>query len=189
MRRPPPAVPLLLALLATAAPVSPALAFGGAVEVVGQEGARKREGAPAPEVLGVRLGMGRAAARARLATLGVLEREERKRQEVWRLRDRRFSHLLVGFDARGTVRYATAVARTKGAPVAYASVGPVAAAVTTELPGHRQLQWEGALEGGRYLVVVHGRGERALDTWSVKRVDVPEARAAAAPAPTPLLTP
>ena len=54
---------------------------------------------PRPEIMGISLDMKRAEALARLKSIGSLEREVRKRQEVWAVKDALISHLLVGYDA------------------------------------------------------------------------------------------
>ena len=77
-----------------------------------------------PEILGVRLGASREEASKRLNELGRLERQERKQQEVWALRDDPgYSHLIVAYDKeyRG-VRFVTAVAKEGGRPVRYDEV-------------------------------------------------------------------
>jgi hypothetical protein len=79
---------------------------------------------PKPEILGVRLGMSRDDAHARLRELGKLEKQERKQQEVWRLDgDPSYSHLMVAYDREhASVRYVTAVANEQGRRVPYADV-------------------------------------------------------------------
>ena len=79
---------------------------------------------PKPEILGVRLGMSREEARARLQNIGQLEKEERRQQEVWRLtNDPVYSHLMVAYNKEYTaVRYVTAVANEQGRRVRYADV-------------------------------------------------------------------
>ena len=47
-----------------------------------------------PEIMGLALGMSRQEAHDRLKSRGKLEKEERKRQEVWTVADARVSHLL-----------------------------------------------------------------------------------------------
>ena len=82
-------------------------------------------GAPRPEVMGVRLGAGREEAHKRLNEIGRLEREERKQQEVWALReDPGYSHLIVSYDKEYKgVRFVTAVAKDDGGrPVRYDEV-------------------------------------------------------------------
>jgi hypothetical protein len=82
------------------------------------------KGEPKPEILGVRLGMSRDEAHARLQEIGKLEKEERRQQEVWRLNgDPSYSHLMVAYNKEYTsVRYVTAVASEQGRRVPYAEV-------------------------------------------------------------------
>lgn len=79
---------------------------------------------PKPEILGVRLGMSREEAHARLQAIGKFEKEERKQQEVWRLAgDPNYSHLIVAYNKGYTsVRYVTAVANEGGSRLRYADV-------------------------------------------------------------------
>jgi hypothetical protein len=79
---------------------------------------------PKPEILGVRLGMTREEAHARLRNIGQLEKEERRQQEVWRLTgDPGYTHLMVAFNKEYTaVRYITAVANEQGSRIRYADV-------------------------------------------------------------------
>lgn len=134
---------------------------------------RSEAAQPRPEILGVQLGMDGARARARLDALGALERKEKKRQEVWRVRDAHYSHLLVGFDAAGRVRYVTAVARSRGVPVFYSDVGDVRAASNVGAPGHVKYVWRVPGKGGRpgFVTTVHGTDARRLATWSVEGLE------------------
>jgi hypothetical protein len=79
---------------------------------------------PKPEILGVRLGMTREEAHARLKNIGQFEKEERRQQEVWRLtNDPVYSHLMVAYNKEYTsVRYITAVANEQGRRIRYADV-------------------------------------------------------------------
>src|SRR4028118_243597 len=79
---------------------------------------------PKPEILGVRLGISREEAHARLRNIGELEKEERKQQEVWRLTgDAGYTHLIVAYNKEYTsVRYVTAVANEQGSRVRYADM-------------------------------------------------------------------
>ena len=82
-------------------------------------------GPPRPDVMGVALGAGREEAHKRLNEIGRLEREERKQQEVWALReDPSYSHLIVSYDKEYKgVRFVTAVAKNDGGrPVRYDEV-------------------------------------------------------------------
>lgn len=91
------------------------LAFSAAISLAAPAQGRQ----PPRDILGIHLGMPVTSAHKRLNRLGRLEREEHKRQEVWRIHDKRFRALLVGFDEQGEVRYVTAVARNAGSSVRY----------------------------------------------------------------------
>lgn len=131
---------------------------------------------PRPEILGVSLGMMRDDARARLRSLGTLEREERKRQEVWAVKDARVSHLLVGYDAELRVRYVTALARANGPRIRYQDVGDVKSAHRTDTHGNLKFTWEVPARHGRfaYLIIARGRDSQYLESYSVKKVDAEE---------------
>lgn len=102
---------------------------------------------PRPEIMGVELSMSRDDARARLKSLGRLEREERKRQEVWAVDDPRISHLLIGYDADYRVRYVTAIARAGGPRIRYREIA--------ELKHAQRLQYQGNYNSrGKWLRVV-----------------------------------
>jgi hypothetical protein len=131
---------------------------------------------PSSEVLGIRLSMSRKEAHARLKGKGSLEKEERKRQEVWALSDRRVSHLIVGFDPDYRVRYLTAVSRTGGPRILYSEVGDLETAEQTSNQGNYKFTWKVTARPGHpaYLVVAHGRDPLHLDSYSVKRLDAEE---------------
>ena len=131
------------------------------------------EAKPRPEIMGVALSMSREAAQARLKTIGRLEKEERKRQEVWALNDPRISHLLVGYDTEYRVRYITAIARNGGPRIRYGEVVDVKHAERTNTQGNYKFTVEVAARRGQfaYVTIVHGRDPQYLDSFSVKRVD------------------
>src|SRR5215470_6740847 len=97
---------------------------------------------PRPEIMGISLDMSRDNARARLKSIGSLEKEDRKRQEVWALKDPRISHLLVGYDADYHVRYVTAIARTDGPRIRYQEIADLKSAQSTNTPGNHKFTWE-----------------------------------------------
>jgi hypothetical protein len=131
---------------------------------------------PDPEVLGIRLSMSQKDAHARLKGKGKLEKEERKRQEVWALSDRRVSHLIVGFDADYRVRYVTAIARTVGPRIRYSEVGDLKTAEESNNQGNYKFTWRVEARAGHsaYLVVAHGHDPLHLDSYSIKRLDAEE---------------
>lgn len=126
---------------------------------------------PRPEIMGISLDMKRDDAVARLKSIGSLDRETRKRQEVWAVKDVRISHLLVGYDADNRVRYVTAVARTDGPRIRYQEVADIKSAQRSVTPGNHKFTWE--IEGRRghsgYILVARGHDAEYLDTYSVKK--------------------
>lgn len=78
---------------------------------------------PISDIEGVRLGMSRDAVRSGLASVARLEREERRRHEIWTLdHDPRFASLIIGYTKEWNVRFVTAVAKPDGKAVRYADV-------------------------------------------------------------------
>jgi len=133
-------------------------------------------GKPRPEIMGIALGMSRDSAQAHLKSIGNLEKEERKRQEVWALKDPRVSHLLVGYDADYHVRYVTAIARTGGIRMRYEEVANVKNAQQVHTQGTHKFTWEVPEHRGQfaYVVMARGRDPDYLDSYSVKKLDQEE---------------
>ena len=128
---------------------------------------------PRPEIMGISLDMSRDAARARLKTIGNLEKEERKRQEVWAVKDSRISHLLVGYDTDNRVRYVTALARTDGPRIRYQEIADLKSAQRSQMQGNHKFTWEVAARRGHigYLLIARGHDPQYLDSYSVKKLD------------------
>jgi hypothetical protein len=131
---------------------------------------------PRPEIMGVSLDMSHDDARARLKSIGSLEKEDRKRQEVWALKDPRISHLLVGYDADYRVRYVTAIARTDGPRIRYQEIADVKSAQSSNTPGNHKFTWEVESHGGKagFIIIARGRDSQFLDSYSVKKADQEE---------------
>jgi len=90
---------------------------------------------PAPQILGLRLGMSYAQAHSRLIVIGQFKSED-EGQQVWTLTlDQRFQYAIIGFDRDRQVRYVTVLARPDGKPVSYAEVGDIAHATRSGGPG------------------------------------------------------
>jgi hypothetical protein len=117
--------------------------------------------------------MSREAALARLKAIGRLEKEERKRQEVWAVNDARVSHLLVGYDTEYRVRYVTAIARAAGPRIRYEDVVDLKHAERSNNQGNYKFTLEVDARRGRfaYVTIAHGRDPLYLDSYSVKRLD------------------
>jgi len=130
---------------------------------------------PKPEILGVRLGMSREEARARLQEIGKLEKEERKQQEVWRLADDpNYSHLMVAYNKEYTsVRYVTAVAHEQGSRVPYADVINPGGARLESTQASRTYTQETPARDGRpgFITKAMGTDPTYLKYYSVERID------------------
>jgi hypothetical protein len=127
---------------------------------------------PPPEILGVRLAMPYRAARAQLAKIGQLQKEE-EGQEVWRLLgDKHYAHLVVGFNKEKRVRYVTALAEPMGTPVKYTDLGDLSKAARSGQPGNLTYTWKGRDEKDKfeYLAIAKGKEANQLSSFSVKRL-------------------
>lgn len=130
---------------------------------------------PKPEIVGVRLGMSREEAHARLQEIGKLEKVERKQQEVWRLTDDpNYSHLIVAYNKQYTsVRYATAVAHEQGRRLRYADVVDPARARLESVQASRTYTQDVPARDGRpgFRAKVLGDDPAYLKYYSVELTD------------------
>lgn len=130
-----------------------------------------------PDILGIDLAMSVEEARTRLKEIGTFERDERKQQQIWKVRDDHFSHVIIGADKEARLRFITAVARTDAAaqPVAYSSVGDLERARQTGNPAIKnfRFEWDLAPSGSKPAtrVLAMGRDDQHLSTLSLKRVE------------------
>jgi hypothetical protein len=124
-------------------------------------------------VLGLKLGMSQKAVHRRLEKIATLEREERGRQEVWRLaRDPDFASLLVGFDPDFKVRYVTAIAREGGRRMSYSELAPIKDARAENANGaYTRYTWEMKPDkkNAGYFLIAEGRDPEFLRSFSIKR--------------------
>lgn len=118
------------------------------------------------DILGVRLNMPRAEVRTVLAKVGTLEREERKRQEVWTVEDPRYSGMIVGYDTDWNVRFVTAVAKADGQPVRYTDVIDIPRAELKTAGQTHTYTWP--IGNRDYYVIAIGGPER-LEYFSLKK--------------------
>jgi hypothetical protein len=131
---------------------------------------------PRPEIMGISLDMKRDEALARLKSIGSLEREARKQQEVWAVKDARISHLLVGYDAENRVRYVTAIARTDGPRIRYHEIADMKSAQRSDTPNNHTVTWEIEERRGRsaFILIARGHDAQYVDSYSVKKKDQEE---------------
>jgi hypothetical protein len=116
--------------------------------------------------------MPEAKARAQLAKIGQMQKEE-EGQQVWRLLgDEHYAHLIVGFDAEKRVRYVTAITEPSGTAVKYGDLGDVSKATRTGQPGNLTYTWKGRddKEKFEYLAIAKGKDAQRLSSFSVKRL-------------------
>ena len=125
-----------------------------------------------PEILGISLEMRREAAQARLKALGELQKDDRKRQEVWAIKDPRISHLLIGYDDENRVRYVTAIARTDGPRIRYQEIADLKVAQRGVNQGNYRFTWEIPERRGQlaFVVIALGRDPNFLESYSIKKV-------------------
>jgi hypothetical protein len=133
---------------------------------------------PAPQILGLRLGMSYTQARSRLNEIGEFKSED-EGQQVWTLtHDQRYQYAIIGFDRDRQVRYITVLARPDGKPVSYATVGDIARATRSGGPGNFRYTWRASDKGSRleYLVIAKGKDQHNLDRYGVKRLGLENER-------------
>ena len=133
---------------------------------------------PAPQILGLRLGMSYDQAHSRLSEIGQFKSED-EGQQVWILtHDQRYQYVIIGFDRDRQARYVTVLARPNGKPVSYADVGDLAHATRSGNPGNLRYTWRASDKRGRfeYLVIAKGKDRHYLDHYAIKRLGVESER-------------
>ena len=133
---------------------------------------------PRRDILGIRVGMSAEEARGQLKKIGRLQKEERKRHEVWEVNDPYFSHLMIQFDKAKLVHFVTAVARedAKRERMRYSDVAELEKArkktVETTRNNYRY-EWEvaAARRDPKINVVAWGRDPQYLQYYSIERVN------------------
>ena len=128
------------------------------------------------QILGVHLNMTKDEAHKRLQEIGTFARDERKRQEIWKVRDPSFSHLIVGFGKDEKLRFVTAVAREdkEAKRVAYSKIGNLKQARQAGDVAIKNFNYEWKLPAGKNqpptVVNIRGRDPKFLATYTLKRL-------------------
>jgi hypothetical protein len=119
------------------------------------------------DIAGVSIDMPRDAVRASLAKVAKLEREERRRQEIWTLNDDpHYASLIIGYAPNWKVRFVTAIAKSNGPAVHYADVIDIANATHRAAGETHTYTW---LTGTpAHSVIAIGRGDR-IEYLSLKK--------------------
>lgn len=127
-----------------------------------------------PELFGVRLGMTEAEARARLSRIGRwVEGQEQRRDSIWELKsDKRFSHVIVGFEKQTRrVRYVTGRVRAGGEQVHPADAFDLGRAERyTDAAGnyHYKERVRARRNGPAYVIMADGKSPESLTRLSIK---------------------
>ena len=131
----------------------------------------------ARDILGLKIGMSLDEAHTQLGKIGRFQKEERKRHEVWEVRDRYFSHLIIQFDKSKHVHFVTAVARqdNKRARMRYSDVGELKNARQTGEAAKNNYRYEWGLEAHgndpKINIVAWGRDPQYLQYYSIERAN------------------
>jgi len=131
---------------------------------------------PPREIMGLRLEMTKEQARTRLQEIGTFERDERKQQQVWKVRDDSFSHLIIGVGKDEKLRFITAVAREdkEAKRLPYSEIGKLDAARQAGDVAIKNFnyEWNIPADKNQPQTLVNGRGRdpKYLSTYSLKRL-------------------
>lgn len=122
-------------------------------------------------LLGLSVGMAKAAAEDRLKTIAVFERDERGRQQVWRLKDDpNFDDLAIGYSEEGKLRYVTMFAGNAKKPIRFTDVGDTSKA-RSEIgdPNNYRYIWDvsPADSGPAYQVILYGDQKDHLSIYTL----------------------
>jgi hypothetical protein len=133
------------------------------------------------DIFGIHPEMPKTEVEKRLQEVGKFQRNEEKRQQVWQVRHKSFSHLIVGFDPDDKLRYVTAVAREdKDAKrVAYDEIGDLKEAHQAGDPSIKNFQYQWTLPAkndSEIMVIAAGRDAKFLATYSLKSIGGKESR-------------
>jgi hypothetical protein len=121
---------------------------------------------PRRDIDGVSVGTSRDGAHAKLGANGTMLREERRRQEVWELRDARFASAIVGYDEEWKVRFITAIAKEK---IRYADVLDIKAAEHRSAGRNHTYVWRPSPHAD-YEVRARGTDPEVLTYLTLRRV-------------------
>ncbi len=127
------------------------------------------------DVLGLYVGMNRSAAITILQKIGKKERDERKQQEIWKLRnDSRFSYIIISYDKEfKNVRFVTAKVRSDGKPVRYADVLDTKKAVQLGAENNYNYVLEMPASGDKpaYKIIARGTHKDFLTYFAIEELD------------------
>lgn len=125
-------------------------------------------------VLGIRVGMGKAEAQKHLEEIAVFERDERKRQQIWKVKDSpRFNYVAVGYDENDKIRYVTAFVDKETAKerIRFSDVGDLEKAKKEIVEPHYRYIWEVPASDDKpaYIVMIYGDNPEFVLHYSLSK--------------------
>lgn len=128
---------------------------------------------PPKDILGISMGMAKADAQKRLEEIAVFERDDRRQQQVWKLKDdSRYSNLALGYDKNDQIRYITVFASSAENRIRFSEVGDLSAAKEEITKPHYKYTWT-VPESERnpaYVVTAYGTEPEFLLSYSLMRI-------------------
>ncbi len=124
------------------------------------------------DILGIRVGMSKEEAQKRLEEISEFERDERKQQQIWRLKnDAHYSHIAIGYDKSNQVRYLTAFADSSKKRVRFSDIGDLSSAKQEITNPHYKYTWEipASGENPAYFVSAYGTESEFLSSCSLMK--------------------
>ena len=134
-------------------------------------GAAAAKPKPAPDILGIRLGMAEADVRAILTKVGTPETDLASLKQAWKLNHKNYGHLAVRYSDKWTVKWVSAYAADAKKKLKYSDIGPLDKATRT---GNYIYTWEipGGEEIPGVLVTARGSDPRTLGTLSISALPI-----------------
>lgn len=127
------------------------------------------------DVLGLYVGMSKEKADAKLQKIGEKERDERKQQEIWKLKnDSRFSYIIISYDKEfKSVRFVTAKVRPDGKRIRYADVLDTKKAVQLGAENNYNYVLEMPASGDKpaYKIIARGTHKDFLTYFAIEELD------------------
>ncbi|HEV7699527.1 MAG TPA: hypothetical protein VGO43_04805 [Pyrinomonadaceae bacterium] len=128
---------------------------------IGLSGCATGRAAVTGDLLGLSIGMEKSSAEARLREIAVFEKDLRKRQQMWRLKDDpSFSKLGVGYTDEGRIRFITAFVDKENPKqrIKFTEVGDLSTAKSEITGPHYRYIWDRPASDGSpgYQVIVYG---------------------------------
>lgn len=131
------------------------------------------------DILGISVGMNKADAQKRLEEIAVFERDERKRQEIWKMKDTaRFGNIVVGYDKDDRIRYVTAFVDKDAVKekIRFSEVGDLSTSKQEILKPHYRYIWEVPANENKpaYFVNIYGDNPEFVTTYTLARLYQPD---------------